>query len=170
MGSWEEFFALLLHEFSTLAEPLTLPAGSWLPSCSYTYIIPYCMLLFSYTRTIRRLQSTTVWACENFCAQCWTSTGFLFALRISGWWPVNCTNLFGQWWIKKVYLLLQRLSQDLWSDMLFLSSLQVPVIAILGSGGGFRAMVGFAGVMKALYESGILDCATYIAGLSGSTW
>ncbi|XP_010018611.1 PREDICTED: cytosolic phospholipase A2 [Nestor notabilis] len=31
-------------------------------------------------------------------------------------------------------------------------------------------MVGFAGVMKALYESGILDCATYIAGLSGSTW
>ncbi|XP_042321117.1 cytosolic phospholipase A2 [Sceloporus undulatus] len=46
----------------------------------------------------------------------------------------------------------------------------VPVIAILGSGGGFRAMVGFSGVMKALYESGILDCATYIAGLSGSTW
>ncbi|KAM5238145.1 cytosolic phospholipase A2 isoform 2-T2 [Ctenodactylus gundi] len=47
---------------------------------------------------------------------------------------------------------------------------QVPVVAILGSGGGFRAMVGFSGVMKALYESGILDCATYIAGLSGSTW
>nr|XP_060630501.1 cytosolic phospholipase A2 isoform X1 [Anolis sagrei ordinatus]XP_060630502.1 cytosolic phospholipase A2 isoform X1 [Anolis sagrei ordinatus]XP_060630503.1 cytosolic phospholipase A2 isoform X1 [Anolis sagrei ordinatus] len=46
----------------------------------------------------------------------------------------------------------------------------VPVIAILGSGGGFRATVGFAGVMKALYESGILDCSTYIAGLSGSTW
>ncbi|KAM3841952.1 cytosolic phospholipase A2 isoform 1-T2 [Vipera latastei] len=46
----------------------------------------------------------------------------------------------------------------------------VPVIAILGSGGGFRATVGFSGVMKALYESGILDCATYIAGLSGSTW
>ncbi|XP_051481391.1 cytosolic phospholipase A2 isoform X2 [Apus apus] len=50
------------------------------------------------------------------------------------------------------------------------SARDVPVIAILGSGGGFRAMVGFAGVMKALYESGILDCATYIAGLSGSTW
>ncbi|XP_013922893.1 PREDICTED: cytosolic phospholipase A2 [Thamnophis sirtalis] len=46
----------------------------------------------------------------------------------------------------------------------------VPVIAILGSGGGFRATVGFSGVIKALYESGILDCATYIAGLSGSTW
>ncbi|XP_056133428.1 cytosolic phospholipase A2 [Lampris incognitus] len=47
---------------------------------------------------------------------------------------------------------------------------KVPVIAIVGSGGGFRAMVGFSGVMKALYESGVLDCATYVAGLSGSTW
>lgn len=68
-----------------------------------------------------------------------------------------------------VYLLLLSLYQNCCGDMLFLS-MQVPVIAILGSGGGFRAMVGFAGVMKALYESGILDCATYIAGLSGSTW
>lgn len=49
-------------------------------------------------------------------------------------------------------------------------STQVPVIAVVGSGGGFRAMVGFSGVMKALYDSGVLDCATYVAGLSGSTW
>uniref|UniRef100_A0A671NTK7 Phospholipase A2 n=1 Tax=Sinocyclocheilus anshuiensis TaxID=1608454 RepID=A0A671NTK7_9TELE len=47
---------------------------------------------------------------------------------------------------------------------------EVPTIAILGSGGGFRAMVSFSGVMKALYESGVLDCATYVTGLSGSTW
>ncbi|KTG32451.1 hypothetical protein cypCar_00009509, partial [Cyprinus carpio] len=47
---------------------------------------------------------------------------------------------------------------------------KVPVIAVLGSGGGFRAMVGFSGVMKALNESGVLDCVTYVAGLSGSTW
>lgn len=51
-----------------------------------------------------------------------------------------------------------------------MSLVQVPVIAVLGSGGGFRAMVGFSGVMKALYESGVLDCVTYVAGLSGSTW
>lgn len=57
-----------------------------------------------------------------------------------------------------------------WCGAGVVSSLQVPVIAVLGSGGGFRAMVAFAGVMKALYESGVLDCATYIAGLSGSTW
>ncbi|KAM9443724.1 cytosolic phospholipase A2 isoform 1-T2 [Clarias gariepinus] len=50
------------------------------------------------------------------------------------------------------------------------SSQEVPVIAVVGSGGGFRAMVGFSGVMKALYESGVLDCTTYVAGLSGSTW
>lgn len=47
---------------------------------------------------------------------------------------------------------------------------QVPVIAVAGSGGGFRAMVAFSGVMKALFESGVLDCVTYVAGLSGSTW
>ncbi|XP_075038776.1 cytosolic phospholipase A2 [Mixophyes fleayi] len=56
-------------------------------------------------------------------------------------------------------------SKDLYS-----TSRDVPVIAVLGSGGGFRAMVGFSGVMKALFESGVLDCITYIAGLSGSTW
>ncbi|KAM8889339.1 cytosolic phospholipase A2-like [Synchiropus picturatus] len=47
---------------------------------------------------------------------------------------------------------------------------QVPVIAVAGSGGGFRAMVGLSGVMKALFESGVIDCVTYMAGLSGSTW
>uniref|UniRef100_A0A8C5I2B2 Phospholipase A2 n=1 Tax=Gouania willdenowi TaxID=441366 RepID=A0A8C5I2B2_GOUWI len=47
---------------------------------------------------------------------------------------------------------------------------EVPVIAIAGSGGGFRAMVGFSGVMTALFNSGVIDCATYVAGLSGSTW
>ncbi|KAM4722600.1 cytosolic phospholipase A2 [Rhinophrynus dorsalis] len=56
------------------------------------------------------------------------------------------------------------------TEDLYSTSRDVPVIAVLGSGGGFRAMVGFSGVMKALFESGVLDCVTYIAGLSGSTW
>nr|XP_039269364.1 cytosolic phospholipase A2-like isoform X2 [Styela clava] len=47
---------------------------------------------------------------------------------------------------------------------------ETPTVAILGSGGGFRAMTGYAGAMKALYDSGILNCATYIGGLSGSSW
>uniref|UniRef100_H2Z680 Phospholipase A2 n=1 Tax=Ciona savignyi TaxID=51511 RepID=H2Z680_CIOSA len=47
---------------------------------------------------------------------------------------------------------------------------ETPTIAILGSGGGFRAMTGMSGAIKALSDSGILNCATYICGLSGSSW
>ncbi|XP_031567432.1 cytosolic phospholipase A2-like [Actinia tenebrosa] len=47
---------------------------------------------------------------------------------------------------------------------------EVPTVAILGSGGGFRAMTSLSGVMCALKDTRILDCATYIAGLSGSAW
>ncbi|CAK8673400.1 unnamed protein product [Clavelina lepadiformis] len=47
---------------------------------------------------------------------------------------------------------------------------EVPVIGVLGSGGGYRAMVGYAGVMKALHDTGILDCSMYVNGLSGSSW
>lgn len=47
---------------------------------------------------------------------------------------------------------------------------EVPTIGVIGSGGGFRAMVGLSGVVKALHDSGILQCSTYICGLSGSSW
>uniref|UniRef100_A0A0P4VYZ5 Phospholipase A2 n=1 Tax=Scylla olivacea TaxID=85551 RepID=A0A0P4VYZ5_SCYOL len=47
---------------------------------------------------------------------------------------------------------------------------QVPIIGVLGSGGGFRAMTCLSGAVKALQETGILDCTTYISGLSGSSW
>ncbi|KAF2356544.1 C2 domain [Trinorchestia longiramus] len=47
---------------------------------------------------------------------------------------------------------------------------QVPIVAVLGSGGGFRAMICLSGAVKALFETGVLDCATYISGLSGSSW
>lgn len=47
---------------------------------------------------------------------------------------------------------------------------ETPTIAVIGSGGGFRAMTGYSGVFKALADSGILDCATYACGLSGSSW
>jgi len=46
----------------------------------------------------------------------------------------------------------------------------VPVISILGSGGGFRAMVGLSAVFSTLCDEGIMDCVSYVAGLSGSTW
>ncbi|XP_025112806.1 cytosolic phospholipase A2-like [Pomacea canaliculata] len=47
---------------------------------------------------------------------------------------------------------------------------EVPVIGVMGSGGGFRALTGFSGVMSALVETRILDMVTYVAGLSGSAW
>ncbi|XP_073468163.1 cytosolic phospholipase A2 gamma-like [Aquarana catesbeiana] len=45
-----------------------------------------------------------------------------------------------------------------------------PVIAVLGSGGGLRAMVGLMGTISKLAELNILGAATYMAGISGSTW
>ncbi|XP_040191670.1 cytosolic phospholipase A2 gamma-like isoform X2 [Rana temporaria] len=45
-----------------------------------------------------------------------------------------------------------------------------PVIAVLGSGGGARAMVGLMGTISKLAELNLLGAATYMAGISGSTW
>ncbi|KAJ7365494.1 Cytosolic phospholipase A2 [Desmophyllum pertusum] len=47
---------------------------------------------------------------------------------------------------------------------------EVPTVAVLGSGGGFRAMVSLSGVFCALKDMRVLDCAMYAAGLSGSAW
>nr|AWU67131.1 putative phospholipase A2 [Crangon crangon]AWU67132.1 putative phospholipase A2 [Crangon crangon] len=67
---------------------------------------------------------------------------------------------------KMVLVAMQKLLGDKAPD----NEKQVPIIGILGSGGGFRAMTCLSGAVKALQETGILDCATYIAGLSGSSW
>lgn len=46
----------------------------------------------------------------------------------------------------------------------------IPRIAFCGSGGGCRAMVCTIGSLIASELCGLLDCFTYIAGVSGSTW
>ncbi|XP_064790417.1 cytosolic phospholipase A2 zeta-like [Oncorhynchus masou masou] len=46
----------------------------------------------------------------------------------------------------------------------------VPVIAVVGSGGGTRAMTGLYGSLKGLQRLGLLDAMSYITGMSGSTW
>ncbi|RXN37221.1 cytosolic phospholipase A2 gamma-like protein [Labeo rohita] len=46
----------------------------------------------------------------------------------------------------------------------------VPNIALLGSGGGQRAMVGLLGSLVELNKAGLLDCILYLSGISGSTW
>uniref|UniRef100_A0A2P2I3R9 Phospholipase A2 n=1 Tax=Hirondellea gigas TaxID=1518452 RepID=A0A2P2I3R9_9CRUS len=67
---------------------------------------------------------------------------------------------------KKVLIALQKLIGDRAPH----TDKQVPIIAVLGSGGGFRAMICLSGAVRALYETGVLDCTTYISGLSGSSW
>ncbi len=47
---------------------------------------------------------------------------------------------------------------------------KVPTIAIVCSGGGYRAMLYALGALKGFQESGVLDLSTYLVGLSGSTW
>jgi phospholipase A2 len=46
----------------------------------------------------------------------------------------------------------------------------VPCIAMVGSGGGLRALVAGTGSMLASAEAGLFDCVTYTAGVSGSCW
>lgn len=46
----------------------------------------------------------------------------------------------------------------------------VPVIAIAGSGGGFRAMVATNGSMAGAASWELWKCISYLAGVSGSTW
>ncbi|XP_067264355.1 cytosolic phospholipase A2 gamma-like [Chanodichthys erythropterus] len=47
---------------------------------------------------------------------------------------------------------------------------QVPNIALLGSGGGERAMVGLLGSLVQLEKAGLLELILYLSGVSGSTW
>ncbi|XP_076149270.1 cytosolic phospholipase A2 zeta-like [Alosa pseudoharengus] len=47
---------------------------------------------------------------------------------------------------------------------------KVPLVGVVCSGGGTRAMTGTFGGLKALQTLGILDAVSYITGVSGSTW
>ncbi|KAJ7344806.1 hypothetical protein JRQ81_000756, partial [Phrynocephalus forsythii] len=47
---------------------------------------------------------------------------------------------------------------------------EVPVIAVMATGGGVRAMSSLYGHLFALQKQNLLDCVTYLTGASGSTW
>ncbi|NWV85148.1 PA24B phospholipase, partial [Dasyornis broadbenti] len=47
---------------------------------------------------------------------------------------------------------------------------EVPVIAVMATGGGLRAMSAMFGHLLALQKLKLLDCVTYLTGASGSTW
>lgn len=46
----------------------------------------------------------------------------------------------------------------------------VPRIAMIGSGGGLRALVAGTSSYLAAHEAGLFECVTYTAGVSGSCW
>ncbi len=47
---------------------------------------------------------------------------------------------------------------------------KIPIIALVGSGGGYRAMLCTTGFMVGAEKIGLLNATTYITALSGSTW
>ncbi|KAM3920374.1 cytosolic phospholipase A2 zeta [Leptodactylus fuscus] len=65
----------------------------------------------------------------------------------------------------------ERIAQSL-KDALDLKTTpdEVPVVAVLGSGGGARAMTSFYGSLQGLQDLKLLDSITYLSGVSGSTW
>ncbi|XP_078190443.1 cytosolic phospholipase A2 epsilon isoform X1 [Callithrix jacchus] len=56
-----------------------------------------------------------------------------------------------------------QLEEDLQED-------EVPLIAIMATGGGTRSMTSMYGHLLGLQKLNLLDCASYITGLSGATW
>nr|XP_040131499.1 cytosolic phospholipase A2 delta isoform X1 [Ictidomys tridecemlineatus] len=56
-----------------------------------------------------------------------------------------------------------QLDRDLQED-------EVPVVGIMAEGGGTRAMTSLYGHLLALQKLGLLDCVTYLSGISGATW
>ncbi|NWH84225.1 PA24E phospholipase, partial [Aegithalos caudatus] len=55
------------------------------------------------------------------------------------------------------------LDEDLQED-------EVPVVAVVTAAGGVRSMTALFGSLLALQELGVLDCVSYISGLSATTW
>ncbi|XP_013911432.1 PREDICTED: cytosolic phospholipase A2 gamma-like [Thamnophis sirtalis] len=45
-----------------------------------------------------------------------------------------------------------------------------PTVAVLGSGGGLRALIALQGTLRELQEHNMLDTVMYLCGVSGSTW
>ncbi|NWR58200.1 PA24E phospholipase, partial [Bucorvus abyssinicus] len=47
---------------------------------------------------------------------------------------------------------------------------ETPVVAIMTTGGGMRSLTALYGSLRGLKKLDVLDCATYLTGLSGTTW
>uniref|UniRef100_U3JTS7 Phospholipase A2 n=1 Tax=Ficedula albicollis TaxID=59894 RepID=U3JTS7_FICAL len=47
---------------------------------------------------------------------------------------------------------------------------ETPVVAVMTTGGGMRSLTALYGSLRGLKKLNVLDCATYLTGLSGTTW
>ncbi|NWI17985.1 PA24E phospholipase, partial [Crypturellus soui] len=47
---------------------------------------------------------------------------------------------------------------------------EVPVVAIMTTGGGTRALTAMYSHLRSIQKLNVLDCVSYITGLSGTTW
>ncbi|XP_044515958.1 cytosolic phospholipase A2 epsilon [Gracilinanus agilis] len=56
-----------------------------------------------------------------------------------------------------------QLQEDLQED-------EVPIISIMATGGGLRSMTSMFGHLLGLQKLNVLNCISYVAGLSGATW
>ncbi|XP_067326635.1 cytosolic phospholipase A2 gamma-like [Anolis sagrei] len=64
----------------------------------------------------------------------------------------------------------EEIKKVLTKDGILFDEAKIPNIAILGSGGGLRAMIALYGTLAQLKKCGLLDCVMYLCGVSGSTW
>uniref|UniRef100_A0A663LM40 PLA2c domain-containing protein n=1 Tax=Athene cunicularia TaxID=194338 RepID=A0A663LM40_ATHCN len=62
------------------------------------------------------------------------------------------------------------LKKALHLDSCLLMLKQVPVVAVMTTGGGTRALTSLLGNLLGLQKLGLLDAVSYITGSSGSTW
>ncbi|XP_074838549.1 cytosolic phospholipase A2 gamma-like [Carettochelys insculpta] len=60
--------------------------------------------------------------------------------------------------------------QCLQNNQIVCEEANTPNIAILGSGGGLRAMIALLGTLTEMQNQGLLDAIMYLCGVSGSTW
>ncbi|XP_066471802.1 cytosolic phospholipase A2 epsilon-like [Tiliqua scincoides] len=47
---------------------------------------------------------------------------------------------------------------------------EIPVVAIVTTGGSTRSLTAFYGSLRGLQKLNLIDCASYLSGLSGTTW
>ncbi|KAJ6667273.1 hypothetical protein lerEdw1_017251, partial [Lerista edwardsae] len=47
---------------------------------------------------------------------------------------------------------------------------EIPVVAVMTTGGGTRSFTTGYGTLRGLQKLGLLDCVTYLSGLSGTSW